>query len=66
MKKQPMQPTKIEWPSDWPEDEGWPTRDTGPVPGDRHGRTWADLDDALKQQGTSLAEQVSKMQRGKP
>lgn len=31
-----------------------PKRDDGPIPGDPQGRTWADLDDALKAHGGSL------------
>lgn len=45
--------------SQWP----WPTRESGPVPGGG-GQTWADLDDQLQQEGSSLEECVRKLRQG--
>jgi hypothetical protein len=51
----------IEWPTDWNPDEGWP--DTG-LARSPDGRTWGELDAALKAHGSSLAERVARMKGG--
>jgi hypothetical protein len=45
----------------WP----WPTRDSGAIPGDPKGTTWAEIDDQLKQQGSSLQELVTGARDGR-
>lgn len=55
---------KINWPAHWDPKEGWPTRDTpGRAP---NGMTWAEIDDALKRQGSSLAASVERVKGGRP
>lgn len=47
-------PATIEWPKDWASDEGWPeANDKAVSKGDP--RSWTEIDQALRERGTSLA-----------